>query len=625
MRGHARAEYELSGSYVRKTFQLLGHALRTEPLRFAVSISAAGVFGIVTVVFGSLLGVIVDDVIIPAIRREPIQGWFGEQTQSGSTAVLIAGGLFIAIGLINAVLIAIRRAVQGGAVAGVGARHRTVVADAIASLPLGWHRANPAGRMLSAMSSDSETATNPLHPLAFTVGSFTMMIAAGYRLFVMDSWMAITAMMVIPAVLAINVMYERVISPLWDAGQSLRADVSTIAHESFEGGTVVKALGAEQRESDRFAVKVDGLRDADTRVGAVSSWFEPLMDAMVPLSSLAIMIVGAHRAAAGAVTVGDVVSAIYLLALLSVPIRGIGWVLGQMPSALVSFQRISRISAAATEVDEPGHVALPREGAGHLGFRGAHVGADDGDGNPVVIVRDVTLDLAPGTVTALVGATGAGKTTVALAAARLSRALEGEVILDDSNIEVVEALGSHVALVPQTSFVFAGTVRENVTLGDDYPDDAVWLALKRAAIADLVEGLHHHGETLDAVLAEQGMNLSGGQRQRIAIARALVREPRVLVLDDATSAVDPGVEQEILASLRADGKGPTVLLIAYRLASIMLADRVIHVDDGRIVDAGTHAELLTRDAGYRRLVTAYEHDSSQGHGPGLDQSEGSPT
>ena len=611
MSGTKRAEYELSGSYARKTFQLLGHALRAEPRRFAVSITAAGLFGIVTVIFGSLLGVIVDDVIIPAIRREPIQGWFGEQTQSGSKAVLIAGGLFIVIGLVNAVLIAIRRAVQGGAVAGVGARHRTVVADAIASLPLGWHRANPAGRMLSAMSSDSETATNPLHPLAFTVGSFTMMIAAGYRLAIMDKWLAITAMMVIPAVLAVNVVYERVISPLWDAGQSLRADVSTIAHESFEGGTVVKALGAEHIESERFGVKVDGLRDADTRVGAVSSWFEPLMDSMVPLSSLAIMIVGAHRAAAGAVTVGDVVSAIYLLALLAVPIRGIGWVLGQMPSALVSFQRVSRISAAATEVDEPGHLTLSLEGAGHLGFRGAHVGADDGDGNPVVIVRDVTLDLAPGTVTALVGPTGAGKTTVALAAARLSRAIEGEVLLDDSNIEVVESLGSHVALVPQTSFVFAGTVRDNVTLGDDYSDEAVWLALKRAAIDEVVAGLHQHGNALDATLEERGMNLSGGQRQRIAIARALVRTPRVLVLDDATSAVDPGVEQEILAALRADGAGPTVLLIAYRLASIMLADRIIHVDDGQVVDAGSHAELLARDAGYKELVTAYEQDTKR--------------
>jgi ABC-type multidrug transport system fused ATPase/permease subunit len=609
--GATRAEYELSGSYGRKTLLVIGHALRTSPRRFAVSIAAAGIFGVLTVVFGSVLGLIIDQVVIPSINGEPIQGWWGERTQDPRTAVLLAGGVFVGIGLLNAGLIAVRRAVQGGAVAAVGARHRTVVADAIASLPLGWHRANPAGRMLSAMSSDSETATNPLHPLAFTVGSFTMMIAAGYRLVIMDTWIAITAMMVVPAILIVNFVYEKVISPLWDAGQSLRAEVSTIAHESFEGGTVVKALGAEARESARFATKVDGLRDADTRVGAVSSWFEPLMDAMVPLSSLAIMVVGAHRAAAGAVTVGDVVTAIYLLALMAVPIRGLGWVLGQMPSALVSFQRIARISAAATEVDEPGHVSVPREGAGHVAFKSAHVAADDGDGEPVIIVRDVSLELHPGTVTALVGATGAGKTTVALAAARLSRAVGGEILIDHTDIQVVEALGTHVALVPQTAFVFAGTVRDNITLGEDYSDDAVWTALRRAAVDDLVRGLHHRGDALDATLEERGMNLSGGQRQRIAIARALVREPRVLVLDDATSAVDPGVEQEILAALRADGKGPTVLLIAYRLASIVLADRVIHVDGGTVVDAGTHQELVARDPGYRELVTAYEVDSQR--------------
>lgn len=611
MRSASQAEYQLNGSYGHKTFQLLGHAVRTEPWRFAVAISAAGVFGVLTVVFGSALGLIVDEVVIPSINDEPIRGWWGEQTQNPRHAVLLAGGVFVAIGLANALLIAVRRAMQGGAVAGVGARHRTVVADAIASLPLGWHRSNPAGRTLSAMSSDSETATNPLHPLAFTVGSFTMMIAAGWRLVTMDGWIALTAMMVVPAVLIVNYAYEKVISPLWDLGQTLRAEVSTIAHESFEGGTVVKALGAEDIESRRFREKVDALRDADTRVGSVTSWFEPLMDAMVPLSALAIMIVGTYRAQAGAVSVGDVVSAIYLLALLAVPIRGLGWVLGQMPSALVSFQRISRIAEAATEVDEPGHIELPRHGAASLAFRNADVAADDGDGESVVIVSGVSLDLPPGTVTALVGPTGAGKTTVALAAARLSRATQGDVILDDHNIEVVAALGSHVALVPQTSFVFAGTVRDNVTLGEDFDDDAVWTALRRAAVSDVVRGLRHDGDPLDAHLDERGMNLSGGQRQRIAIARALVRSPRVLVLDDATSAVDPGVEQEILAALRADGNGPTVLLIAYRLASILLADRVIHVSGGTVIAAGTHAELVDSDPGYRELVTAYEQDSAR--------------
>jgi ABC-type multidrug transport system fused ATPase/permease subunit len=610
--GGRASGYALSGSFTRKAWGVVLHALRTEPRRFSVSISSAALFGLFVVLFGSMLGAIVDDVVLPGVNGEPIGGPWGEITQKPRDAILLAGGAFLAIGVLNAVLVAVRRIAQGWAVAGVGASHRRVVADALASLPLGWHRSNPAGRMLSAMSSDSETATDPLHPLAFTLGSFVMMIAAGVSLVIIDPWIALAGMGVVPAILIINVIYERVITPRWDLGQSLRAQVSTIAHESFEGGTIVKALGAEDRETERFRVAAEGLRDADIRVGRTSAWFEPIMDLVVPLGSVLLMIVGAYRAQSGAVTVGGVVSAIYLITLLAVPIRGLGWVLGQMPQALVAFGRIGSIADAATEVDEPGHVEIAKAGAGTLAFDQADIGADDGEGVLKVLVRDVTLHLAPGSTTALVGATGSGKSTVAMAAARLSRPVRGTVALDGTDIATVASLAEHVALVPQASFVFGSTVRDNVTLGDAFSDDEVWSALRAASIHEIVEALGEGDASgLDAVLEEQGMNLSGGQRQRIAIARALVRMPRVLVLDDATSAVDPRVEQQILRALRTSNGGPTVLIIAYRLASILLADRVIHLDSGRVVDAGTHTELLDRDAGYRELVTAYEADTKR--------------
>lgn len=599
-------EYRLSGSFNRKSMQLLGHAMRTEPARFAIAIGAAAAFSLLTVLFGTLLGQITDDVVIPGVRGEPIEGIWGDLSQDPVEAILWAGLAFLLIGIGNAILVAVRRGVQGAAVAGVGARHRRVVADALASLPLGWHRANPSGRMLSAMSSDSESATNSLHPFAFTVGSFVMMFAAGWSMWNMDPYLAITGLAVVPVILLINLAYEKIITPKWDLGQTLRADVSTIAHESFEGGTVVKALGAEQRETDRFSQAARGLQDADIRVGRTSAWFEPLMDVVVPLGSVALMVVGAVRAEAGVVSVGNVVSAIYLVTLMAVPIRGLGWVLGQMPQSLVAYRRVGEIAQAATEVDEPGVVHVTTDGAAAVRIANADIGADDGDGNLAVILTDVSLDLQPGSVTALVGPTGSGKTTVALAAARLARPTTGQITVDGTDLQTIASLGDHVSLVPQTAFVFAGSVRDNVTLGEAYSDDQVWDALTRANVIDVIESL---GNGLDSVLVERGMNLSGGQRQRLALARALVRRPRLLVLDDATSAVDPRVEQQILRGLNADGQGPTVLIIAYRLASILLADHVVHLDQGRVVDAGSHAALLKRDAGYRDLVLAYEEDS----------------
>jgi ABC-type multidrug transport system fused ATPase/permease subunit len=418
-------------------------------------------------------------------------------------------------------------------------------------------------------------------------------------------------------------------SPAVMRAQQLRGEVADIAHESFEAALVVKSLGTEDREESRFTERAMRLRDANVRVGIVRAFFDPVIDLLPGLGTLLVLLVGTVRVAAGAVNTGDIVSAAFLLTLLTVPVRAFGWVLGELPRALVGFERIAGVLDAGGALVH-GDAVLPSVGRGaRVELRGVGVrvptrpafGADESGRGEAVLLADVDLDLAPGRTVAVVGPTGAGKTTLVALINRLWDPTSGTVSIDGLDVRDVRPgdLTAQVALVAQSTFIFEDTVRGNVTLCDENepgaPTDAeVWAALRAARVDDVVAGLPGG---LDAPLGERGSNLSGGQRQRLALARALVRSPRVLVLDDATSAVDPRVEQQILTGLRASAPGagsafaPTVLMVAYRMSSVLLADEVVHLDSGRVVDRGTHAELLARDAGYRELATAYERESER--------------
>jgi ABC-type multidrug transport system fused ATPase/permease subunit len=230
----------------------------------------------------------------------------------------------------------------------------------------------------------------------------------------------------------------------------------------------------------------------------------------------------------------------------------------------------------------------------------------------------VDLEVAAGSTVAVVGSTGAGKSTLAGLLVRLVDPTSGRVLLDGVDLRDLRegALAQVAALVPQSTFVFDDTVRGNIALGLDDPgvpdgrrvdDAAIWEALRLAQAEGFVAALP---DGLDTAVGERGSSLSGGQRQRLALARALVRRPRLLVLDDATSALDPAVERAVLDGLRAAGRGTTVVVVAYRPATIALADEVVHLDRGRVVDRGPADEVAARDEGYRELVTAYARASA---------------
>ena len=578
-----------SARVLRRGFGVLAVAVREEPRIFAISVLGSALFGATTIAQAYVFGYVTSKVIAPAIRN-------GDTTAAtlGSAVLLVLG-----VAALKVVGILGRRLGAGLMQYRLQATYRRRVTRRYLELPLEWHQQHPTGELLSNANSDVEAAWYPIAPFPFAVGVVGMLISVLVLLFVTDPVLALVGSVVFPAIAVLTVVYSRRMSPLMTRAQQLRGEVSTVAHESFDGALVVKTLGREASETERFTAVSRELRDTLVQVGRVRGLFDPIMEALPVLGTLLVLVVGSSRVASGQIDAGTLVRVAYLFTLMAFPVRAIGWVLNELPRSVVGYDRVQRV-VTAQGAQEHGTARPPTDRP--TGLAVEHVGFAYGDDT---VLHDVSFDVAPGRTVAVVGPTGSGKSTLATLLVRLVDPASGTVLYDGADVRSFApgALSEVAALAPQTTFLFDDSVRGNVTLGAPITDEQVWAALRVAQADGFVAALPLG---LDSVVGERGTTLSGGQRQRLALARAVVRLPRLLVLDDATSAVDPSVEQRILAGLRESATQATVVVVAYRRATIALADEVVFVDEGRVVDRGTHGELAVRCSGYRDLVTAYE-------------------
>ncbi|MBK9178069.1 MAG: ABC transporter ATP-binding protein [Acidimicrobiales bacterium] len=581
---------------LRRGLGIVRREVALHPVPFLVAVFGAAVYAVASVATSAVLARIVDQVITPR---------FDGGAFSARSAALAAAAI-VGVGVARAAGVVLRRTAASIAQASVRTTLAGEVVDRMQAQPLAWLRERPSGELLAHAHADPEAATEVLGPLPFATGVVVLVVVAATWLFASDWVLGLVALVVFPTLVAVNVVYQRRVATPAERAQDLVGSVTAAAHESLEGALVIKVLGAEEREAERFADRAGHLRDAKVHVAHLRAGFEATLDAVPALATVLVVVVGAWRIQEGAVTVGTLVGAVSLFTLMIWPLRLIGFVLGDLPRSVAGWNRIEAILALP---------ARPEAGAPEAAGAGAGAGAParveaqgvtvaHGGARPVL--ADVSFTVRPGATVALVGPTGAGKTTLLLVLAGLLAPDEGRVVLDDAPADGLDPVhrAGRVAIAFQDPFLFGGTVAQNVDVAGTLAPAGIVETLRRADADRFVADLPHGAATR---LGERGATLSGGQRQRIALARALARTPGLLLLDDATSSVDPVTEGRILSRLTRPG-GPTVVLVASRAAAIALADEVLFLRKGRLVARGPHQQLLEEVPAYRHLVEAYQRD-----------------
>jgi len=551
--------------------------------RVAVTaVSAAGLMAC-SITLPYLTGRVIDDVL--------------EAGDRGALAPLVWA--VVAVVVVRMGFGVVRRWVSGQVSLAVEYDLRQLLFGHLQRMSLAFYDRMPVGQLMSRATSDLQTVRFFLgYGLIFLfMQAFTLIIVSGVLLW-MNWSLALLALLMGPALLVVAWRYSKRSNPVLIDVQQRIGEVTEMAEESAVGIRVIKAFGREDDRTQRFGATSRRAFDRSMDAARLRALYQPLMGFMPVLGLGVVLIYGGLLTIDGEMTLGEFVAFYLYLTLLMAPFRSLGMLVGQAQRAIAGGHRIFEILDAEPDiVDAPGARALP-DGGGAIRLEGVSF-AYGPDAPPVL--DGIDLDVPAGRTLALIGATGSGKTTLTNLVPRFYDATAGRVLLDGVDVRDLRLadLRQAVGMVSQDPFLFSTTIGENIAYGrPDATRDEVRRAAEMAQAASFIEELP---DGYDTVVGERGLTLSGGQRQRIAIARALITDPRVLVLDEATASVDASTEREIQAALRTVMEGRTTLVIAHRLSTLTLADELVVLEEGRVVARGTHRELYQTSGLYREI------------------------
>src|SRR5918996_888743 len=478
--------------------------------------------------------------------------------------------------------------------------------DDILPLALAFFDSQQTGQLMSRATVDLQSIRFFLgYGLIWISQSALTLLFAATVMFVLDPLLALLALAPVPVLVATATRYSRRNRPAEQEVQQRVGELTAGAEESVSGIRIVKAFARERLMQSRFRRAVDRVFEQSMFTTRLQAFYTPLMGFLPNIGLAVVLFVGGRQVIQGGLSVGEFTTFYLYLLMLSGPVRWLGMSLNMAPRAVASGNRMFEILDREPEMaTPPGAPALP-PGEGRVSIQGATLRYDGAE----PALTGIDLELEPGHTVALVGPTASGKTSLVGLLARLYDPSEGRVLIDGADIKEVDlaSLRAEIAFVADDSFLFSDTVANNIAYArTDATREQVEAAARRAQAHEFISELP---EGYDTVVGERGLTLSGGQRQRVAIARALLAEPRILILDDATSSVDARTESAIKAGLREAMKGRTTFIVAHRLSTISLADEIVVMDRGRIVDRGTHEELLERCPLYGEIAEKGLEDS----------------